>query len=216
MRLIFLYFIFFLPLQIFSQNYTLFGYISDQQTGEKLIGAGVSAPAIGKGVSTNAQGYYSLTLPNGKEQLIVSYPGYKRLTVDFSLSKDTLLSFALESASIIKEVEIVSSHSINHDRPNAISLPIKQIKALPALGGEVDVIKAIQRLPGIKSGNEGTTGLYVRGGTPDQNLILLDGIPVYNISHLFGFVSIFNASSISHLEVIKGAFLPVMVGAWPR
>jgi outer membrane receptor for ferrienterochelin and colicin len=190
----------------FSQNNTLFGYVSDQNTGEKLIGAGVYAPTLKKGVTTNTQGYFSLTLPQGRQQISFSYLGYQSLNIEIEVSKDTLLSIVLVSGANLKEVEIVSSINVNNDRPNTILMPIKEIKNLPAIGGEVDIIKAIQRLPGIKSGNEGTTGLFVRGGTPDQNLILLDGVPIYNISHLFGFVSVFNATSINHLEVIKGGF----------
>src|SRR5687768_8758819 len=87
-----------------------------------------------------------------------------------------------------------------------IDVPIEQIKALPALLGEVDVFKVLQLLPGVQSGTEGSSGLYVRGGGPDQNLILLDGVPVYNASHLFGFVSVFNADAINHVELVKGGF----------
>jgi CarboxypepD_reg-like domain/TonB-dependent Receptor Plug Domain len=195
-----------LPLFAHARSYTCFGYVLDQTTGEKLVGAGVQVPASGKGVNTNSQGYYSLTLPEGKHEVVVSYPGYTRLVVLLDFSKDTLLSFRLQANALLEEVEITASSAVNNDRPNVIALSPKQIRAIPALGGEVDVIKVIQRLPGIKSGNEGTTGLYVRGGTPDQNLILLDGVPIYNISHLFGFVSVFHASSISRVEVFKGDF----------
>ncbi len=195
-----------LPAIFYAQKVSLYGYVTDEQTGEKLIGASVSATDVGKGVSTNSQGYFSLTLPAGLRQIALSYPGYRPRSLEINLTRDTLATFLLSAASVLEEVEITSSAGVNEDRPNALSLPIRQIRAVPALGGEVDVVKVLQRLPGIKMGNEGTTGLFVRGGTPDQNLILLDGIPVYNISHLFGFVSVFNASSISHLDVIKGGF----------
>src|SRR6478735_8449478 len=201
----------FLPGNSFGQaaKFTISGFVRDQETGENLIGVSVYNPATGQGTATNTYGFYSITLPQDSVNLVVSYVGYDRLSFKTYLSSNQEQNFSLTASTKLKTVEIVGSREEEireSTRMSSISVPIAQIKTLPALFGEVDVLKILQLLPGVQSGGEGSTGLYVRGGSPDQNLILLDGTPVYNASHLFGFFSVFNADALNNVELIKGGF----------
>lgn len=191
-----------------QQKFTISGYVQDAETGEKLINAKVYDKTTAQGVITNSYGFFSLTLPAGPVSLIAAYAGYKSFTLDFELKQDAEMQFELEYYQT-EEVEIVAEEQVRiEEQPemSTITVPVEQIKLLPALLGEVDVIKAIQLLPGVQSGTEGTTGLYVRGGGPDQNLILLDDVPLYYVSHLGGFFSVFNADALSNVKLIKGGF----------
>lgn len=191
-----------------TKKFTISGYLEDAETGEKLIGANVFEPKSGLGSTSNVYGFYSLTVPEDSVYLAVSYIGMKTKYYSFYLDKDLELDIKLSSNIDLQEVEVVASETEENleeqVQMSQISIPIKQIKALPAFMGEVDVLKALQLLPGVQSGNEGTSGLYVRGGGPDQNLILLDGVPVYNAYHLFGFFSVFNADAIKGVTLTKG------------
>jgi len=135
--------------------------------------------------------------------------GYNTQILGFHLLRDTVINVSLEGSLHLQEVEITAgrtSHVQERTQMSSVSVPIAQIKSLPAFLGEVDVLKVLQLMPGIQSGGEGASGLYVRGGGPDQNLILLDGVPVYNVSHLFGFFSVFNADAVNSMEILKGGF----------
>lgn len=202
--------LFFLPATSFAQaKFTISGFVRDKETGENLIGVSVYNPTTGQGTATNTYGFYSLTLPQDSVNLVVSYVGYENLNFKTYLNRNLEQNFGLTTSASLKTVEIVGSREENireSTRMSTISVPIAQIKTLPALFGEVDVLKILQLLPGVQSGGEGSTGLYVRGGSPDQNLILLDGTPVYNASHLFGFFSVFNADALNNVELIKGGF----------
>ncbi len=192
-----------------SQDYTLSGYIQDAETGEKLIGANIYSKSNLKGTSSNSYGFYSLTLSPGHYDLIISYVGYKTEEKSLDLTDNIQLDIGLFASTEIGEVEIKGQRleqAVESTQMSAINMSVKSIKKIPALLGEVDVIKAIQLLPGVQSGTEGASGLYVRGGGPDQNLILLDGTPVYNASHLFGFFSVFNVDAINNVKLIKGGF----------
>ncbi len=194
---------------ISQEKYTISGYVSDQASGEKLIGANVYDQRSRSGAVSNVYGFYSLTLPAGEVELVVSYVGYGRKTLTFTLRKDTVLNIALEQSLEIEAVTVTAeaTRRIEHETQMSMTdIPVKQIRALPSLLGETDLLKTVQLLPGVQSGSEGQSGFYVRGGSPDQNLILLDGVPVYNVSHLFGFFSIFNTSAISDVKLIKGGF----------
>ncbi len=194
-----------------KQKYTISGYIEDALSGEKLIGATIADPQSGMGAVSNIYGFYSLTLPaNDSLYLLVSYIGYQRQIYKVILDKNTELDIAL-SEELEQEAVVVSAEEHREaieDRVqmSQVSIPIEQIKKLPAFLGEVDVLKALQLLPGVQSGSEGSSGLYVRGGSPDQNLILLDGVPVYNAFHLFGFFSVFNADAIKSVTLTKGGY----------
>ncbi len=185
------------------------GFVTDSDNGEVLIGASVYDLLQVIGTSSNAYGYFSFKIPEGDIILNGSYVGYKTSQQRFSIKNDTILNIQLSVNSNIQEVQIINSISpegINTTRTGTISVPINQIKEMPAILGEVDVIKSLLLLPGINSGGEGSDGLYVRGGGADQNLYLLDDVPIYNISHLLGFFSIFNAEAINNVNITKGGF----------
>lgn len=192
-----------------AQKYTISGYVGDRRTQEKLIGAVVYDNRTRAAVTTNAYGFFSLTLPSDSIKLVVSYIGFAAQSRSFFLNENVSINVDLVPNNELKTVEVVADQSERIEektRMSTINIPIEQIKKVPALLGEVDVLKVLQLLPGVKSGGEGTSGLYVRGGGPDQNLILLDGAPIYNASHLFGFFSTFNADAIKNVELIKGGF----------
>ena len=201
--------IIFVPIcSVFSQEkYTISGYVSDQRNGENIIGVNVYCKDLKKGVTSNVYGFYSLTLPEGKYEISFSYIGYKTQEFILNLDKDITknISFNLESFTV-GEIQVKGKANIvNKTQTSMIEVPIEQIKTIPALLGEVDIIKAIQLLPGVQS-SEGTSGFYVRGGGPDQNLILLDGVPVYNASHIGGIFSVFNADAVKSVRLTKGGF----------
>lgn len=207
-NLLILIFILFSTL-LFSQKYTISGYISDAGNNEKLIGANIFHPESKSGTITNPYGFYSITLPEGKVKLVFSFVGYLPVIREINLSANQIININLQPNIELGEVEVIADKiesGVESSQMSAVVLPIKTIKSIPALLGEVDIIKAIQLLPGVQSGTEGSSGLYVRGGGPDQNLILLDGIPVYNVNHLFGFFSVFNADAINNVQLIKGGF----------
>jgi outer membrane receptor for ferrienterochelin and colicin len=190
-----------------AQRFSVSGYITDAETGESLIGANILNIPGREGSAANTYGFYSLTLKPDSLQLRYSFVGYESKEVDFFLRKDTVLNIQLQPANRLQEVVVTAERPIEENtQMSRIDVPIDQIKKLPALMGEVDVLKVIQLLPGVQSGTEGSSGIYVRGGGPDQNLILLDGVPVYNASHLFGFFSVFNADAINKVELVKGGF----------
>lgn len=196
---------------IFAQNsnYSVGGTIKDANTGEVLIGASVYVKELkGVGAGSNEYGFYSLTLKQGSYRLIVSYIGYINDTVSVNLSSDKRIDVLLNSASIHTDEIIVSDDSgidkLNNPLMGVEKLDLKEINRLPILFGERDIMKTLQLLPGIKSANEGSSGISVRGGNYDQNLILLDEAPVYNASHLLGFFSTFNSDAINDVTIYKG------------
>ena len=192
-----------------QEKVTIRGYIEDAATGEKLIGANVFDPNSSSGTTSNTFGFYSLTLPKDSVYLAVSYIGYQTSYFRLYLDKDMAINIQLADGTQLEEIVVTAEQGERiEDRVqmSQIEVPIKQIQKLPALLGEVDILKTLQLLPGVQSGGEGTSGLYVRGGSPDQNLILLDGVPVYNVSHLFGFFSVFNADAIKSVTLTKGGF----------
>lgn len=192
-----------------ARKFIISGYIEDYNTGEKLIGANIYEDLNFKGVVCNNYGFYSLSLTQGNHQIVWSYVGYQAIKQSITLNKDTTINIRLKPAIELKEVEIKDKRAdlqVMNSKLGSIHLPINNLRSLPSLTGEIDILKIIQLLPGIKSGNEGSTGIYVRGGSPDQNLILLDGVPVYNVNHLFGYLSIFNSNAIQNIDVIKGGF----------
>ncbi len=191
----------------FAQNYTISGYVKDKNSGEALVGTTIYVVELKTGTSSNVYGFYSLTIPKGNYHLTVSFIGYDVITEDLILDKNIRRNFVLQENSVTTEEVVVTAdrkENIESAQMGQLSLPVKQVKKLPAFMGEVDVMKTIQLLPGVQSGGEGNSGFYVRGGGPDQNLILLDEAVVYNASHLFGFFSVFNADAINSVNLIKG------------
>lgn len=196
---------------VFSQNVTLSGYINDTETGERLLGANIYDLGSKSGTVSNNYGFYSLQLPKSKKTtLVISYLGYATIKEEIYPTESQKLDFFLLSENyMLDEVELTATKEIPIQKRNEIgvlTIPVEQIEMLPALGGEVDVLKALQLMPGVQSGNEGSSGLYVRGGSPDQNLVLLDDVPMYYVNHLGGFVSTFNIDAISNVKLIKGGF----------
>jgi len=192
-----------------AQHITISGYVSDKKSGERVTGAVVFVPSLQAGTASNTFGFYSITVPTGDSAILNgAYVGYSTFERKISLAQNVTINIALDESRELAEVVISGEKAALHQRTqmSSIDLPIQTIKSLPAFLGEPDIMKAIQLLPGVQAGNEGTSGLYIRGGSPDQNLILLDGVPVYNASHLFGFFSVFNADAIRSVEVIKGGF----------
>ena len=194
---------------IIAQSYTISGYVYDEESGESLISATVYLPDAEVGTVSNIYGFYSLTHEAGPKQVDFSYIGYETKSIMIDLERDTSINIFLGSAVTLDEVEIVAEKDVDaptNVQMSQVNVSVAQIKKTPMLLGEVDVIKAIQLLPGVQSGSEGFNGLYVRGGSPDQNLVILDGVPVYNISHLFGIFSVFNADALKNVNLIKGGF----------
>lgn len=193
----------------YGQRHTLSGFITDHSSGEALVGATLSSPGTQFYAVSNNYGFYTLSLPEGSIQLVVSYVGYARDTLWVELERDETLDVGLKSVIELQEV-VVSQNRIEKQlhspQMGTISLPMAMVNILPSMAGEVDLLKVLQYYPGVSAGAEGSAGLYVRGGSPDQNLILLDGVPVYNISHLFGFVSVFNPDAVSNVQLHKGAY----------
>ncbi len=201
----------------FAQTkFTLSGYITDERTGETLIGANVidkSKPATG--TAANLYGFYSITLPSGNYVLISSFIGYDSKEFSVDLDNDQTLNIALNPKAVLQNAVVVEGERTDKNVESVDmgvhELEIEEIKKLPALMGEVDLMKTIQLLPGISTGGEGNTGLYVRGGGPDQNLIVLDEAVVYNTGHLLGFFSIFNSDAIKNITLYKGG-MPAQYG----
>ena len=201
-------YILFFPLFVVSQNHTLSGYVKDAKTGEALIGVSIFVEKESKGVSTNVYGYYSISLDAGQYGVKYSYVGYSSIVKTVQFSEPIRLHIELsETEDLLDEVVVYAKESDENTKGTQmgkIELSMDKIKTIPAFMGEVDILKTIQFLPGVSSGGEGNTGFYVRGGGPDQNLILLDEATVYNASHLFGFFSVFNADAIKNVSLTKG------------
>lgn len=208
--------VFFLIMLIFSINlfaetpgkFTVSGYVKDASNGEMLLGVTVRVAGTATGTTTNQFGFYSLSLSSGKYSLVYSFVGYRADTLNIDLrnnvKKDVELSSSYEN---LEEVEITAkrnNENIRTPEMSMVKVGIKQINRMPALLGEVDIIKAIQLLPGVQATSEGSSGFSVRGGNPDQNLILLDEAVVYNVSHLMGFFSVFNNDAIKDVTLYKG------------
>ena len=192
-----------------AQNHTISGYVTNEKNGETLISSSVFEKNTKKGCVTNSYGFYSITVPKGQVNLNYSYVGFAMQSHAFNLNKDTVINVNLAESVELNEVTIIANRKelgVQGSQMSAIDVPISQIKSVPSLFGETDVIKALQLLPGVKAGTEGSAGMYVRGGGPDENLLLLDGVPVYNINHALGFISVFNADAIKNVTLYKGSF----------
>jgi hypothetical protein len=191
-----------------EKRFSISGNIRDESNGEDLIGAEVVIAGTRTGSVSNPYGYYSLSLPNGRYTLVFSYIGYLKKEISVDLSADQRLNVNLEPAARELSEVVVSAERKNvnviKSEMSTAKLSAKSIKSVPALMGEVDVIKAVQLLPGVQSTSEGSSGFSVRGGGHDQNLILLDEATVYNASHLMGFFSVFNNDAVKDVTLYKG------------
>ena len=195
--------------QIQAQEYTISGFVEDKANGEKLLGSNIYNTRTYEGAVSNTYGFYSLKQAAGEVSIKYSFVGFQDVIISFSLIKDTLINIELSQSVELREVEIISNSiqsRLESTQMSTTELQMKTLKNIPVFFGEVDIMKTLQLMPGVQSGSEGTSGLYVRGGGPDQNLILLDGVPVYNANHLFGFFSVFNADAINSVTLVKGGF----------
>lgn len=192
-----------------AQFYTISGYLTDGKSGESMINASVFDHRSRKGTVSNEYGFYSITLPVGEVDLQFTYVGYQTEKRSFNLRRDTSISIGFNESITLQEITVTGHQKITgvqSTQMSAVEVPIAQIKTVPTLFGEADLIKALQLLPGVQAGSEGSTGMYVRGGGPDENLFLLDGIPVYNINHMAGFFSVFNPDAVKNVTLYKGNF----------
>ena len=193
-----------------AQKFTVSGYVTDSASGEPLIGVAVMDKNTSQGSVTGNSGFYSLTLSAGEHELHISYLGYYEKSEKINLTSNLTLNIKIvESNDLLSGATVTAKRGeigVLGTQMSAIEVPVSQIKTIPAIGGEVDVIKALQLLPGVQSGSEGSAGLYVRGGGADENLLLMDGVPLYNVNHLLGFFSVFNADAIKNVTLYKGSF----------
>lgn len=199
-----------------QEKLTLNGYIKDGLSGETLIGANILIKGTGKTVTSNNFGFFSITLNKGKYQLSCSYIGYqtKEFDLDLNINTEQLIQLLPNAATILQDVTVSARRRDNNVKTaqmGKIELSVNTAKALPAFLGEVDILKTLQLMPGVRNAGEGNAGFYVRGGGPDQNLILLDDAVVYNTGHLFGFFSVFNSDAIKNVSLIKGG-MPAQYG----
>ena len=197
-------FIILCSLSSFAQKYTISGYIKDNSSNEDLIGANVVIKELNVGTVSNKYGFFSITVPKGKYTVEISFISFKTVIKTVDLNKSIKLTIDLETNSYMTDEVLVTGErtdeNIKSKEMSVIKMPVDRIKELPVLFGEVDILKTIQLLPGVQSGGEGSSGFYVRGGGPDQNLILLDDAVVYNASHLMGFMSVFNADAVNDID----------------
>src|SRR5450432_2836302 len=199
-----------------AQNkYSITGYVKDSLSSENLIGATVSFNGQQKGVNTNGYGFFSITLPEGHYIITASYVGYISKGIEINLDRNINFNFLVNLRNTANEEVVVYARkkdvNVTSAQMGKIDISMSQVKNLPVLFGEIDIMKTLQLLPGVSNAGEGNTGLYVRGGGPDQNLITLDDAIVYNTGHLFGFFSIFNSDAIKNTTLIKGS-MPAQYG----
>lgn len=197
---------------LFSQQvskHTVSGYVHEAVSGESLIGVNIYLPENRTGTITNNYGFYSITLDQKEALVVFSYVGYASDTVRVKMDSDIELNIDLKPSVILKEVTVTAERKEKESesvRMSSVRINVAQVKSIPSLLGEKDILKVIQLMPGVQKGTEGSSGFYVRGGGPDQNLIILDDAVVYNASHLFGFFSIFNGDALKSAELTKGGF----------
>ena len=208
--------LFLLPFIAFSQEkFTLSGYLKDSLNGETLIAANVFVEEIAQGAVSNVYGYYAITVPKGEYIIRYSYVGYTDKRVKVNIKENTTLNIELSPSSKILQEAVVRStketENIESTEMGTVKLNINTIQKLPALLGEVDLVRTIQLLPGVSTVGEGATGFNVRGGSIDQNLVILDEAPVFNSAHLFGFFSVFNPDAVKDVKLIKGG-IPASYG----
>lgn len=193
-----------------GKRYTISGYVREEGSRELLIGVNIYLSDHRTGTTTNNYGFFSLTLQEADSvEITASYIGFRPETITISLHGDRELNYELKPNILLDEVKITADRAeriSESARMSTISVPVAQVKSVPSLLGEKDVMKVLQLMPGVQKGSEGSTGLYVRGGGPDQNLIILDDAIVYNVSHLFGFFSLFNGDALKSIELTKGGF----------
>jgi hypothetical protein len=195
----------------YSQKVDISGYVTDEESGERIIGATITTSNLLNYAISNSYGYYVLTLNSSEDTIILqaSFVGFTPSSQTVKPNQNLKVDFALKSRNILDEVIISAERTTTYEKRkemSVVSVPVSQVAAMPSLGGESDLLKSLQLMPGIQAGNEASSGLYVRGGSPDQNLMVIDDVPVYYINHLGGFVSTFNSDAINSMKLVKGGF----------
>ncbi len=192
--------------KIHAQSKVIHGFVREKSSLESLPGAHVYLQNRSKGTATNAYGHYSFMVEPGMHQVVVSFIGYMPQQHTLHIQSDTLIHFYLEPITLTEVMVEAERLDISPYDPNRTLLSMQQIKQIPPFLGEYDIMKGLALTPGVNTGTDGQSGIYVRGGTVDQNLVLLDGATVYNNNHLFGMFSVFNPEAIQSVELIKGGF----------
>lgn len=198
----------FIP-KAYSQQVKVYGIVSDSLSGERLTGANVVNLKTNRGTITNEYGYFSISCDKSIMcEISFSFVGYKTQILKFISSNDSALKIDLAQGSQLMGVEIIGRvpEILRKNETGVLRIPINQIKTIPMPGAESDILKAYQMMPGVKQGNEGSSSMLVRGGSPEQNLIVIDDVPLYYVNHLGGFVSVFNTDAIQSAELYKGGF----------
>ncbi len=195
----------------YSQKISVSGYISDAASGEKIIGATLTTSDNIHYAISNSYGYYILSLnpSNDSVSLKASYVGFSPSAITIKPDRNLKIDFDLDSRNILNEVVVNAEKTAVYERRKEMSIvtvPVAKVTVMPSIGGESDLLKSLQLMPGIQSGNEASSSLYVRGGSPDQNLMVIDDVPVYYVNHLGGFVSTFNSDAIKSMKLVKGGF----------
>lgn len=192
--------------RIDSQLFTVSGFLEDASSGERLIGASVQDLISGQGAATNDYGFFSLQLPQGKVELRFSYLGFEPRVISFTVDKDYQFTLSLQSSLTLKEVLVIAQDTVIGSVQSNHILDPQQLQDIPRLGGEADLVRMAYLMPGVQTGTDGVEGMHVRGGSAGQNLVLIDGVPVYYVAHAAGVFSIFNADAIRSANLIKGGF----------
>lgn len=208
-KILFLLFLLWVSSSFSQQKYTISGSISDKSNGEKLLGVNYIVHNLTTGTTTNEYGFYSLTLPSGIYSISIEYLGFQTITETIELTRNIQKNYQLSPETITLSDVIVSANAIQKadirkPEMSVVSIPIATVKKLPVLIGEVDIVKSLLQLPGVSNAGEASSGFNVRGGAADQNLILLDEATIFNASHLFGFLSVFNADAVRDMKLYKG------------
>jgi len=195
----------------YSQKISVSGYVKDAASGEIIAGATVTTDDRLNYAISNSYGYYILTLNHSEDSVRIqaSFVGFSPISYSVIPNRNLKVDFALRSSNILDEVTVTAEKTATYEKRKEMSVatvPISKVTAMPSLGGESDLLKSLQLMPGIQSGNEASSGLYVRGGSPDQNLMVIDDAPVYYVNHLGGFVSTFNSDAINSMKLVKGGF----------
>jgi hypothetical protein len=197
----------FVPLYLQAQDFrNIKGYIKDSTNNEALIGATVLNAETQKSTESNNFGYFQITVPTKDFKLMFSYVGYEAKTITFSSTRDSIITVFLSTKNNLKEVAVYGTlnDKLNKAQTGVEVISAKAVKSLPVIMGESDIMRTIFLLPGVTFGTENSAGYYVRGGSNDQNLLLIDGVPVYNAYHLYGFFSVFNTDAINKAKLYKG------------
>lgn len=192
-----------------AQDIYIRGYVEDAGTGSKLVAVNIQDLHTMSGTTTDESGYYKLTVAEGSGSLVFSYIGYKKDTVQWSATTDTVIHVSMSDAVELETVTVSSDQKEKIEestQASQVELSMEEIERLPALFGEADVLKTLELMPGVQGGSEGTPGIFVRGGSIDQNLILVDGVPIYNPHHVLGIFSTFNSDAIQNVRMTKGGF----------